>query len=160
MQPTLLCRGTVYGGVGVVSEREQCHFLGSHPTFSHFPHFPQVNRTLPGAALVLIPGWVCTSRTLWAPPTDSPVRLAVSPTTATPTGFLQLEVLRLYYPELEPWVVWSVSLPSCSSWFICMQIWDCLVHQPPRHTSSLPQLPVSAPPTSLDECFFFNLLVV
>ena len=34
-------------------------------------------------------------------------------------------------------------------------------HQlPPRHESSLPWLPVSAPPTSLDECFFFISLVV
>ena len=30
----------------------------------------------------------------------------------------------------------------------------------PCHASSLPWLPVCAPPTSLDECFFFNSLVV
>ena len=30
----------------------------------------------------------------------------------------------------------------------------------PCHRSSLPQLPVSTPPTSLDECFFFSSLVV
>ena len=35
------------------------------------------------------------------------------------------------------------------------------VHQPlPCHESSPPQLPVSAPPTGLDECFFFISLVV
>ena len=28
----------------------------------------------------------------------------------------QSEVLRLYFPTLEPWVAWSVSLPSCCSW--------------------------------------------
>ena len=31
---------------------------------------------------------------------------------------------------------------------------------PPCCKSSLPQQPISAPPTSLDECFFFNSLVV
>ena len=31
---------------------------------------------------------------------------------------------------------------------------------PPCHESSLPRLPVSAPPTGLDECFFFIFLVV
>ena len=36
-----------------------------------------------------------------------------------------------------------------------------LVHQPPPcHTSSMPQLLISAPPASLDECFFFNSLIV
>ena len=33
-------------------------------------------------------GWACIcSMMLWAPPMDSPVRLGVSPTAATPTGF-------------------------------------------------------------------------
>ena len=37
----------------------------------------------------------------------------------------------------------------------------CWVLQlPPCHESSLPGLPISAPPTSLDECFFFISLVV
>ena len=40
-----------------------------------------------------------------------------------PHRFFQSEVLRLYFPLLEPWVVWSVSLLSCSSWFIHMQMW-------------------------------------
>ena len=42
--------------------------------------------------------------------------------------FFQSEVLRLYFPALEPWVVQSVSLPSCSSQFIYTQMWDCPVH--------------------------------
>ena len=69
---------------------------------------------------------------------------------------------------LEPWVAQCVSLPSCSFRFICTQIWDCPLHQPlpccksslPGCVTSSPQLPVSAPPTGLDECFFFNSLVV
>ena len=55
----------------------------------------------------------------------------------------------LYFPVLECWIVWSVWLPSCSSWVIPMQMWDHLVHQPPpcRESSppscpSLPLLPV------------------
>ena len=87
-----------------------------------------------------------------------------------PQRVFQSEVLRLYFPALETWVAWSVSLSSCSFLFIHMQMWDCPVCQLqlptpvlqllPCHESSLPWLPVSAPPTSLDECFFFTSLVV
>ena len=55
----------------------------------------------------------------------------------------QPEVLRLYFPVLEPWVVQSDSLPSCSSQFICTQMWDHQSYQPPPcHESSLPGCPV------------------
>ena len=79
-----------------------------------------------------------------------------------PHRFFQSEVLRLYFPALEPWVAQSVSFPSCSSWFICQhRMWDHPVLQLlPCHTSSLPQLLISSPPTGLNECFFFNSLVV
>ena len=51
--------------------------------------------------------------------------------------------------------------PQLFSWFIHTQMWDCQVLQPPpSNTSSPPELCFSAPPTSLDECFFFNSLVV
>ena len=64
--------------------------------------------------------------------------------------------------------MWSPSFPSCSSLFIHRQMWGHLVHQPlprlvsqlpPCHESSLPRLPVTTPPTGLDECSF-NFLVV
>ena len=59
-----------------------------------------------------------------------------------PHMFLKPEALRLYFPVLEPWVAWSVLLPSCSSWFICMQMWDCPLYQlPTRRASSLPYCP-------------------
>ena len=83
-----------------------------------------------------------------------------------PHKFFQPEVLRLYFPMLEPSVARSVSLPSCSSWFMQR---DCPLHQPPPHLvhqlpprreSSPPRLPVSTPPIGLDEYFFFNSLVV
>ena len=85
-----------------------------------------------------------------------------------PHTFLQPEVLRLNFPALEPWVVRSVLLPSYSSRLIHMQMWGCLVCQLlpcthsslPFHDSSPAQLPISTPPTSLGECFFFKSLVV
>ena len=82
----------------------------------------------------------------------------------------QPEVLRLYFPELKPWAGQSVSIPSCSSQFICLQMWDhplCqrLLTCPGSPATALLQvlscrLPISTPPTGLDECFFFNCLVV
>ena len=78
--------------------------------------------------------------------------------------------LRLYFPELEPWVAQSASLPHRSSWFICTQCgttysvglspaWSsshCLAVHP--LCPGCPYLPL--PPASLDECFFLNSLVV
>ena len=46
-----------------------------------------------------------------------------------PHRFFHSEILRLYFPMLEPWVAQSVLLPSCFSRFICMQMWEYLVHQ-------------------------------
>ena len=77
-----------------------------------------------------------------------------------PHRFFQSKVLRLYFPALEPWVAWSVSLPSCSSWFIAHTCGTA------RSTSRL----LAASPLCLaahlcpsycpEECFFFNSLVV
>ena len=79
----------------------------------------------------------------------------------SPQVFFQSEVLRLYYPALEFWVVWSVSLPSCSSWFIYTQMWDYPLYQLPPYSVSSPRwLPVSVPSISMGECFFFNSLIV
>ena len=77
------CGVMLYVGEG--SKREQCHLLLSPLVFSHFPGYPQSN----WAFLMLIPGgWVCVrSRPLWVSPVNSPVRLGVSPTSVTPTGF-------------------------------------------------------------------------
>ena len=84
-----------------------------------------------------------------------------------PHRFLQSEVLRLPFPTLEPWVLWSVSLPSCSPGLSACKCGTANCHLacpilqlPPCHGSSPPQLPYSPPPTSLEECFFFNSLVV
>ena len=84
-----------------------------------------------------------------------------------PHRSLQPEVLRLSFPALEPWVLWSVSLPSCSPGLSACKCGTANCHLacpilqlPPCHGSSPPQLPYSPPPTSLEECFFFNSLVV
>ena len=86
-----------------------------------------------------------------------------------PHKVLQPEILRLYLPLLEPWVVWSILLPSCSSHFIRKQMWDHWVYQPPpcqpRSSShnlatsplcpsylSLPLLPVWMNVSSLTPC--------
>ena len=77
--------------------------------------------------------------------------------------FFQSEVLSLYFPAVEPLVAWSVSLHSCSSRFIHRLMWNCPPQSSSRclcQVSSPPKLPISIPPTGLNECFFFNSLVV
>ena len=88
-----------------------------------------------------------------------PLRLGFSVATTNPTGF-KSEVLRLYFPVLESWVAQSIQLPRCSPRFICSGMWDLPVHQLPPWGETDTQLSVSAPPTGLDEYFFFNSLVV
>ena len=51
--------------------------------------------------------------------------------------------------------VWGFISPS---WSPGLHSWLC--QPPPCHESSLPWLPVSTPPTCLNECFFFISLVV
>ena len=56
--------------------------------------------------------------------------------------------------------MWAVLLPSCSFQLIHTQTWDIPVCQPlPCRISSPLQVPISAPPASLDECFFNSLVV-
>ena len=65
----------------------------------------------------------------------------------------------LALPVLQPPPCYTFSLPTCPSRFNCMRMWDCPVCQPSPRPLCQP-LPISAPPTGLDECFFFNSLVV
>ena len=127
--------------------------------FSHFCHYPQAN----WAILVLTPMWVvlCTFQDPVGLSNELFCEAEHFSHCLNCHRFFQSEVLRLYFPMLDPWVIQSVSLPSCSSWFICKQIWDHLLCQlPPCLESSPPPLSVSTSPTSLGECFFFNSLVV
>ena len=121
-------------------------------------------------------GWACAhSRPQWVSPTTSPVRLGVSPAAApTPTA-LSVRGLRLYFPALERWVMQSASLPAVRPGLYvrecgAMGYYPSLCLTRSSHTpsvlvppgqleSSLPRLPVSVPPTGLDECLFFIPLV-
>ena len=73
-------------------------------------------------------GWFCVhSRNLWVSPTNSPVRLRVSLGRRNPHGFLQPDVLRLYFPTWNPGL-YSLSHSSVvPPGLISIQIWDCPV---------------------------------
>ena len=129
---------------------------------------------------MLVPEWVACAhpRPQWVSPMTSPVRLGVSPAVTTPTVF-SLRGLRLYFPALEPWVARSASLPAVCLVYLCVNVGlRGATHTLPaplsatlspdlsvylcvnERESSLPLLPISAPPISLDECLFFYLLGV
>ena len=107
-------------------------------------------------------GWVCVcSRPLWVSPTSSPVSLGVSSAaTSTPKGF-SISGLRLYFPVLEPWgCTVCFALPLFLLVYLCANVGlqGLPVTILPWVLSA--QLRVSTPPTGLDECVFFNSLVV
>ena len=117
-------------------------------------------------------------------PTNSPVRLGVSPAAATATGFFSagsflslcwdLGLRGLFHvPAVPP----GLSMCECgatgSASHHLVGSASCSLACPvPQSTTSLglpatallqvlsPRLPISAPPTGLDECFFFISLVV
>ena len=82
--------------------------------------------------------------------------------------FFQLEVLRLHFPELgcevylapqlflPVYLHENVGLPSLRVATLPALVLQLL----PCHESSPPWLPITAPPTRLDEYFFLNSLVV
>ena len=121
--------------------------------FQSFPLLP-TSRLSPSGADSL-GRWFCIySRTMWVSLSNSPVRMGVSPAAAsTPTGvFIQR------FEALFP----GTGILGCE---VCHRSTSCcLAHPSPPATALLQvlsaQLPVSAPPTGLDECFFFNSLVV
>ena len=95
------------------------------------------------------------------------MRLGVSPAAApTPTGI---------FNQRFAWVAWSASLPAVCPVYLCgnVGLQGLLVVRLPApfipHSASLgpatatrvlsAPVPVSAPPTSLDECLFFTSLV-
>ena len=122
--------------------------------------------------------WACAhSRPLWVSPMTSPVRLGVSPAAApTPRGVFNQRFEALF-PRAGALGCAVCFAPCLSSWFISVRMWghrvcwwsDCLtvlshtlpVSVPPwPRKSSPPRLPVSAPPTSLDEGLFVISLVL
>ena len=100
-------------------------------------------------------GWVCVrSRPLWVSPTTSPVRLGVSVLPPQPPRVFSIRGLRLYFPALEPWVAQFALLPPFLPVYLCENVGS---QGPPATT--FPGV-LSAPPSCLDECFFFISLVV
>ena len=146
--------------------------LHSLPVFSHSLCHPQSNWAL----LVLLPRWVGLC-----------VRLGVSPTAApTSTGVFSqrfeaffpfagaLGCVVCFIPPTFLLVYLCSNVgpqgpPATTLWGLPAAAWPALFHNPPPpwvrqlppcRECSPPWLPVSAPPTSLNECFFFNSLVV
>ena len=149
--------------------------LHSLPGFSHSLHYPQSN----WAPLLLVPEWVglCHSRPLWVSPTNSPVRLGVSPApTSTLMGVFNQRFEALFPRAGALGCAVCFPPPPVFPVYLCANVglrgllaagWPALFHNPPPlwarprcRKSSPPRLPVSAPPTSLDGCFFFISLVV
>ena len=102
------CAVTLYVGEGPKGSSGICstlHWVSATPSASH-------NQI--GPLWCWFPsGWACAHfRPLWVSPTNSPVRLGVSPAAApTPTGVFNLRFEALF-PALEPWVAWFASLPA------------------------------------------------
>ena len=98
-------------------------------------------QSLPPLFTSKLGGWVCVhSRTLWGSPTNSPVRLGVSPTAAsTPTGFFSQRFWGFIFPALESWVVWFFSLPS-QLFLLVYQHANVVLTAPPATTLPAPVL--------------------
>ena len=102
---------------------------------------------------------------------NSSVRLGVFPVASTPHRFFSVRGFEALFSRTE-----TLGCAVCLAPQLFLPVYPYanvgppgppataspnLVLQPPhRHTSSPPQLPVSIPSTGLDECFFFNSLVV
>ena len=114
-------------------------------------------------------GWICIHWPLWVSPTNSPVRLGIYPTaTSIPTGVFSQRLwgfISLHWnPELwglshSPVGPPSLSACECGTTQFASHylIWSSSHH---LAGSPLHRLPISGPPTDLNECFFFNSLVV
>ena len=102
---------------------------------------------------------------------NSSVRLGVSPSAAsTPTGFFS-QIFEALFPQAG-----TLGCGVCLAFQLFLQVYPLANVGPPgppaassplssSHCAALPgvlsaRLPVSAPPTGLGECFFFNSLVV
>ena len=117
--------------------------------------------------------WFCVhSRTLGVSPTNSPVRLGVSPTAdSTPTGVFNrwFEALFLHAGTLGcvvcHWVCRLLPCPSGSTICHLTGLPASVLAAPGPQATALPPvlstwLPVSTSPIHLDECVFSNSLVV
>ena len=141
--------------VGEGSEREQCCLLGSLLAFGHFPCYPQANWAL----LVMIPGWVglCTFQDPGGLSNELSCETGSFSCCRRPHRCFPVRGFEALFPctgalgcvvSLTPQLFLSVYLQA-----------DVGPPVLPASASPLPrvlstQLPISAPPTGLDECFF------
>ena len=142
--------------------------------FQSLPLLPTI-KLGPSGAGSQVGGLVQLPRPLWVSPMPSPVRLGVSPAAApTPTGVFTQRFEALFPRAgalgcrvcFAPRRLSGLSVCECGAagcyWSDCLPL---LSHTPPvsvpprQCKSSLPWLPISAPPTGLDECLFFISLV-
>ena len=168
------CAVTLYVGKGPRGSNDACS------TLCWFLVTPSATHNQTGPLWCSFPsGWACArSRPLWVSPMNSSVRLGVSPTAAsTPTGvfnqrfealfpragalgckvcFAPPPFLSVYLcTNMGPRGLLAVTLPAPS-----LHSLPPLWVRPHCSKSSPPRLPVSTPPTGLDECLFFISLVV
>ena len=59
-------------------------------------------------------GWVCVQSRILGLSNKVSCESGSSSHCLNPHRFFQSKILRLYFPIPEPWLVWSVSCPSCS----------------------------------------------
>ena len=125
---------------------------GARFTLLRTPIFHSTTHNQTGPLWCWFPSeWACAhSRPLWVSPTTSPVRLGVSPAAPQPPRAFSIRGLRLYFPELEPWVAQSASLPAVCPVYLCTNVgpWGLLVVRLPapfqsrsRHSHASPLCP-------------------
>ena len=166
------CAVTLYVGEGLRGSNGACsplHQISVTPSATH-------NQI--GPLWCWFPsGWACAhSRPLWVSPTTSPVRLGVSPAAPTPMGIFNQRTEALF-PSAGA-LGYVVCFAPCSfvPVYLCESVgpWGLPVVSLPAqfvpHSTSLylaratrvlsAPVPVSAPPTGLEVCFFFIYLVL
>ena len=146
---------------GLGSKREQCCLLNSQLSFSHFLCFPQSNWALwcwiPG-------GWFLC---MLSDPVGFSSELSCVARSFShwhnSHNFLQPEVLRLFPQRLFPHAG-TLGFAVCLAPHLFLPVYppSLLATALPTQSSShcLATLHISAPPTNLNEYFFFNSLIV
>ena len=128
---------------------------------THLPLSPTTHKLIDPYWHWFLRGWVCVcSRALGVSPSNSPVRLGVFPAAATPTGFY----CQRFWSFIS--LHWNPGLHglSCSPVVPPSYLYANMGLPSPSATALLcilsAWLPISASPTGLNGCFFFNSLVV
>ena len=132
-----LCCGAVCGR-GEGSEREQCCSLSSWASFQSLPLLP-TSKLGPSDVDSLVDGFVYILGPHWS--NELSCEAGNFSCHRNTHRILQPEILKLYFPTLETWVVWSVSPLGCSPGLPAHKCGTALHQLPPCHESSLPSCP-------------------